>query len=194
MVRVDPDAGAVIVTLLNDVPAIAPLTSKVDPGVAVPIPTFPLESIRILSKLFVANNNGMAMYVPSVALAPSPEVNNVVEVGNDEEPRVTPAPTVPTTCVVVMLEPMLVIELVPIPTLPIELIRMRSAPAVDAAIVSAAGDQIPVFKSPVNVSEGVPTAPRPKATEVADAAPRVGVTNVGLVARTISPVPVLAVH
>ena len=80
------------------------------------------------------------------------------------------------------------------PTSPVDRILRRSPPAVEMAIVSAPGDQMPVFKSPVNVSDGVATAPKDKATDVADAAPKIGVVSVGLVARTTLPVPVLAVQ
>jgi hypothetical protein len=68
--------------------------------------------------------------------------------------------------------------------------RIRSVPAVLIAMVSAAGEKIPVFVSPVKVKLGVPTAPRPTATLVALAAPRIGVTRVGDVDRTTLPVPV----
>ena len=47
-------------------------------------------------------------------------------------------------------------------TLPLESIRMRSDPAVEVAITSAAGNQNPVFKSPLWAMEGVVTAPSPK--------------------------------
>jgi hypothetical protein len=50
---------------------------------------------------------------------------------------------------------------VPIPTLPFSLlsIRIRSVPAVLAATVSAAGNQTPVFVSPVGTIEGSAAAP-----------------------------------
>jgi hypothetical protein len=62
--------------------------------------------------------------------------------------------------------------------------------------VSAAGKKIPVFVSPVVVIDGVLTAPAATVSDVADAAPKVGVTKVGvtkvgLVANTLLPVPVL---
>jgi hypothetical protein len=80
--------------------------------------------------------------------------------------------------------------LLPIPTLPLLLMRMASVPPSLNAMVSAAGDHMPVLVSPVNVYEGVPTAPKPFATLVALAAPRVGVTNVGLVDSTTATLPV----
>jgi hypothetical protein len=58
-------------------------------------------------------------------------------------------------------------------------------------MVSAAGKKMPVLVSPVVVIDGVPTAPASKVIDVADAAPKTGVTNVGLVANTLLPVPVL---
>jgi hypothetical protein len=57
-------------------------------------------------------------------------------------------------------------------------------------MVSAAGKKIPVFVSPVVVMDGVPTAPASTVIDVADAAPKTGVTKVGLVANTLLPVPV----
>jgi hypothetical protein len=41
------------------------------------------------------------------------------------------------------------------------------------------------------VIDGVPTAPASTVIDVADAAPKTGVTKVGLVANTLLPVPVL---
>lgn len=81
----------------------------------------------------------------------------------------------------------------PISASPALVMRIRSAPPVLAAIVSAAGDQMPVFRSPVKVMDGIAAAPRPKSTEVAEATPKVGVTNIGLVDSTTLPVPVLVV-
>ena len=49
---------------------------------------------------------------------------------------------------------------------------------------------MPVLVSPVVVIDGVPTAPASKVTDVADAAPKTGVTSVGDVASTLLPVPV----
>jgi hypothetical protein len=49
---------------------------------------------------------------------------------------------------------------------------------------------MPVLVSPVVVMDGVPTAPAATVTDVADAAPNIGVTSVGLVANTLLPVPV----
>jgi hypothetical protein len=71
--------------------------------------------------------------------------------------------------------------------------RIASAPTVDHAIVSAAGDHIPVFKSPVKVRDGVATRPAASASDVAEAAPRIGVTRVGDVANTSEPEPVSSV-
>jgi len=48
-----------------------------------------------------------------------------------------------------------------------------------------------VLVSPVVVILGVPTAPAATVIDVADAAPKVGVTNVGLVANTTAPEPVV---
>jgi len=79
------------------------------------------------------------------------------------------------------------------PTSPPGLIRIFSVPAVDHAIVSAAGDHIPVFKSPVKVRDGVATRPAARASDVAEAAPSVGVTSVGEVANTRAPEPVSSV-
>src|SRR3990167_4918582 len=47
-------------------------------------------------------------------------------------------------------------------TAPASDIRNRSIPAVDAAIVSSAGNQRPVFRLPVRAMEGVATAPAAK--------------------------------
>jgi hypothetical protein len=82
---------------------------------------------------------------------------------------------------------------VSIRTLPEPSIRIFSVPAVDHAIVSAAGDHIPVFRSPVKVRAGVATRPAARASDVAEAAPRIGVTRVGDVANTSEPEPVSSV-
>ena len=75
--------------------------------------------------------------------------------------------------------------------LPEELNRASSVPPVAKAMVSAAGKKMPVFVSPDVVMDGVPTAPAATVTDVAAAAPKTGVTKVGLVLKTLLPVPVL---
>ena len=82
---------------------------------------------------------------------------------------------------------------VPMPTSPAEVIRIFSVPAVDHAMVSAVGDHMPVFRSPVKVRDGVATRPAASARDVAEAAPRTGVTSVGVLANTRAPVPVSSV-
>ena len=82
-------------------------------------------------------------------------------------------------------------EVLLINNLPLESIRILSVPFSEKAMVSAAGKKMPVLVSPVVVMDGVPTAPAATVTDVAEAAPKTGVTNVGLVARTLLPVPVL---
>lgn len=59
------------------------------------------------------------------------------------------------------------------------------APATDPAMVSAAGNQMPVSRSPVVVTDGAPTAP---------AAAVICPVKVGDPARTGAPVPVAVVH
>ncbi len=53
---------------------------------------------------------------------------------------------------------------VPIPTLPLESIRTRSAPFVAAANVSAAGEKHPVFGSPLKLYVGFAALPVAVAT------------------------------
>jgi len=73
---------------------------------------------------------------------------------------------------------------VPIPKLPLESIRIDSAPPSEKAIVSAAGKKIPVLVSPVVVMAGSAAVPAEKvATPVADNV--VNAPVVGVVAPTV---------
>lgn len=90
-------------------------------------------------------------------------------------------PVAPPKYPVPAMERIFVGVVVPTPTLPAESMRKRSEPAVERLRVSAADDHIPLFVSPVNAIPGAPTEPRGKRAEV---------VNVGVVPKTITPVPV----
>ena len=71
------------------------------------------------------------------------------------------------------------------PTSPAEVICSRLLPAVTSASVSAPGENTPVFKSPVKVMLGVPTAPSGTSTGNAEVIPVVVVVR-----RTVPPVAI----
>ena len=94
-----------------------PFTSSLLPGLVVPIPTLPLESIRIASTFDVLNVMGSALTTARRTTLP------VLTISNISVPAVTRATAVDASYTSNF-------ELgvaVPIPTLPLESIRIRSA-------------------------------------------------------------------